>query len=82
MKNIPKQIKKEVGIHARDFRTASAIKKFTMICAKYSFVKITVNSWKKKKKKDGENTVIKKVGRPNSLDSSMLRKVSDIALGT
>ena len=35
-----------------------------------------------KKKEDGENTVIKKVGRPNSLDSSMLRKVSDIALGT
>lgn len=68
MKDIPKKIK-----HARNFGTASAIKKFTIKYPKYSFVRTTVNSWKKKYE-DGKNVVIKKIGRPNLLDSSMLKK--------
>ena len=48
-RDIPDKIKKEVGIHVRDFGTASAIKKFTMKYPKYSFVR-TVNSWKKSTK--------------------------------
>ena len=31
---------------------------------------------------DGDWTVIKRIGRPNLLDSGMLKKVKDIALGT
>ena len=36
----------------------------------------------KKKCNDGDWTVIKRIGRPKLLDSGMLRKVKDIALGT
>ena len=31
---------------------------------------------------DGDWTIIKRIGRPNLLDSGMLKKVKDIALGT
>ena len=46
--DIPEKIKKEVGIHARDFGTASAIKKVIIRYPQYSFVRATVNSWKKR----------------------------------
>ena len=36
---IPAKIKKEVGLYARDFGTASAIKKFTTKYPKYSFIR-------------------------------------------
>ena len=78
---IPAKIKKEVGLYARDFDTASAIKKFTTKYPKYSFISTTVNTWKKKCN-DGYWTVIKRIGRPNLLVSGMLKKVKDIALGT
>ena len=45
---IPTQIKKEVGLCARDFSTASAIKKYTTEYPKYSFIRTTVSTWKKK----------------------------------
>ena len=52
---IPPKIKKEVGLYARDFGTASAIKKlttkikkFTTNYRKYSFIRNTGNTWKKK----------------------------------
>ena len=75
----PAKIKKEVGLYARDFGTASAIKKFTIKYPKYSFIR--VNTWKKKYN-DGDWTVIKRIGKPNLLDSGMVKKVKHIALGT
>ena len=36
----------EFGLYARDFGTASAIKKFTTEYPKYSFIRTTVNTWK------------------------------------
>ena len=78
---IPAKIKKKVGLHARDFGAASAIKKFTTKYPKYSFIRTTVNIWKKKCN-DGGLTVIKRIGRPNLLDAGMLKKFKDIALGT
>ena len=48
---------------------------------KYFFIRTTVNTWKKKCN-DGNWTVIKRIGRPNLLDSGMLKNVKDIALGT
>ena len=78
---IPAKTKKEVGLYARDFGTASAIKKFTTKYPKSSFIRTAVTIWKKKSI-DGDWTVIKGVGRPNLLDHGMLKKVEDIALGT
>ena len=52
--------------------------KFTM---EYSFVRATVNSWIKKCK-DGENRGIKNVGKSNLVDTSLLKKVKNIPLGT
>ena len=77
---IPSKIKKEVSLYARDFGNASAIKKFTTKYPKYPFIRTTVNTWKKCN--DGDWTVIKRIGRPNLLDSGMLKKVKDIALRT
>ena len=37
---------------------------------------------RKKKDNDGDWTVFKRIGRPNLLDSGMLKKIKDIALGT
>ena len=48
---------------------------------KYLFIRTAVNTWKKKCN-DGDWIVIKKIGRPDLLDSGMLKKVKDIALGT
>ena len=74
------RIKKEVGLYARDFGTASAIKTFTTKYPKYSFIRTTVKTWKKKCN-DGDWTIVKRIGRPILLDSGMLKKVKDIALG-
>ena len=70
---IPAKIKKEVGLYARNFGTASAIKKFATKYPKYSFLRTTVNTWKKKCNDDDE------IGRPNLLDFGILK---DIALET
>ena len=76
---IPAKIKKELDLHAGDFVTTSAIKKFTTKCPQYSFIKTTVNTWKKRCN-DGDWTAIKRIGRPNLSDSGMPKKVKDIAL--
>ena len=76
---IPSKIKKEVDLYARDF--AWAIKKITTEYPKYSFIRTTVNTWKKKCN-DGDWTVIKRIGILNLLDSGMLKKIKDITLGT
>ena len=70
---IPAKIKKEVGSYARDFGTVSAIKNFTTKYPKYYFIGTTVNTWKKKCN-DGDWTVIKRIGRPDLLDSGILKK--------
>ena len=76
---IPAKIKKEIGQYARGFGTASAIKEFTTRYPKYYYIRTTVNAWKKKCN-DGDWTVIRRIGRPNLLDSGMLKKAKDIAL--
>ena len=73
---IPAKIKK-VGLYARDFGTALAIKKFTTKYPKYSFIRTTVNTWKKKCNND-DWTVIKRIGRANLLDSGMLKKLNTL----
>ena len=80
-REIPQSVKTEVSKHARDFGTASAVKKYTMKYPKYTFKRTTVNSWKNKFQ-NNENVVVKTVGRPNILDDRLLKKVKDIAIGT
>ena len=45
---MPVKNQKGVGLYARDFGTASVIKKFTTEYPKYSFIGTTVNAWKNK----------------------------------
>ena len=79
-KAVPETIKKEVGMYAKVYGTASAIKKFSSKCAKYNFNRTMVNSWKAKCKVANPN--FKKAGRPNLLDETLLKKVEDIAIDT
>ena len=77
---VPETIKKEVGIYAKVYGTASVIKKFSSKYAKHNFNWTTINSWKDKYKV--ANPTFKKAGRPNLLDETLLKKVKDIAIGT
>lgn len=79
-KSIPEKIKKEVGAYANIHGTASAIKKFSSKYDKHTFNRTTVNSWKAKCKNPSQT--FKKVGRPNLLDDTLLKRVKDIAIGT
>ena len=78
-KAIPERIKREVGTYADGFRTAAAMKKLRAKYSKYSFNRTTINSWKKKFK---DADTFEKAGRPNLLDSDLLKKVKDIAIRT
>ena len=79
-KAVPETTKKEVGMYAKVYGTASAIKKFSSRYAKYNFNRITVNSWKAKCKV--ANPSFKKAGRPNLPDETLLKKVKYIVTGT
>ena len=59
-KAAPETIKKEVGMYAKIYGTASAIKKFPSKYAKYNFNRTTLNSWKAKCKV--ANPTFKKAG--------------------
>ena len=74
-KTIPEKIKREVGIYADSFGTASAIKKFTSKYSKYSFSQTIVNSWKNKFIDGASNLMFKQARRLNFLDSNLIKKV-------
>ena len=78
-KAVPEAIKK-VGMYAKVYGIASAIKKFSSKYAKYNFNRTTVNSWKAKCKV--ANPTFKKSCRPNLPDEALLKKVKDITIGT
>ena len=67
-------------MYAEVYGTASATKKFSSKYAKYNFNRTTVNSWKGKCKV--VNPTFKKVGRPNLVDKTLLKKLKDIAIST
>ena len=79
-KAVLETIQKEVGMYAKVYGTASAIKTFSSKYAKYNFNRTMVNSWKAKCKVS--NPTFKKTGRPSLLDETLLKKVKDIAVGT
>ena len=73
--------KEKLLAYGRDFGAASAIKNFTTKYLKYSFIRTTVNTWKKKCNACGWK-VIKRIRRANLLDPGMLKKGKNITLGT
>ena len=83
--NVPEWIKNEVGEYALINRTKSALEKFNTKYPQYTFVRTSVNNWKKKIENDKKQnivTVIAKKGLPNLLDDETLAKVRDGITGT
>ena len=73
-KAVPETIKKEEGMYAKVYGTASAIKKFSAKYVKYNFYRTA--------KCKVANPTFKKAGKPNSLDETLLKRVKDTAIGT
>lgn len=82
--SVPEQIKNEIGEFALKNGTKSALEKFKKKYPKYTFVRTSVNNWKKKIEKDkkqNNDTVHRRKGRPNLLDDQTLGKVKDVVTG-
>ena len=78
--SVPEWIKNEVGEYALINGTKSALEKINTKYPQYTFVRTSVNNWKKKIENDKKQnivTVIAKKGRPNFLDDETLAKVRD-----
>ena len=83
--SVPERVKNEVGEYASINGTKSALEKLNTKYPQYTFVRTSVNNWKKKienDKKQSNVTVIAKKGRPNLLDDVTLEKVRDGITGT
>ena len=66
--SVPERIKIEVGEYALINGTKSALEKINTKHPQYTFIRTSVNNWKKKKentKKQNISTTISKKGRPN-----------------
>ena len=67
--NIPSRIKEEVGKYTHTYGTQAAIKRFKSRYPHYTFLRTTINNWKRKfNKKEGvpsESPTFRKAGRPN-----------------
>ena len=75
--NIPR-IKEEVGKYARTYGTQAAIKRFKSKYPHYTFLRTTINNWKRKfNKKEGvpsESPTFRKAGRPNIVRDELVQK--------
>ena len=56
--SVPKRIKNEVGENVLIHGIKSALKKFGEKYPKYTFIRISVNNWKKKIEKDKKKMII------------------------
>ena len=83
--SVPERIKNEVGEYALINGTKSALEKFNTKYPQYTFVKTSVNNWKKKIENDKKQnivTVIARKDRPNLLEDETLAKVRGGITGT
>ena len=82
-KFIPETIKREAGIYALLHGTKATVERFNKVYQKYTFVRITINNWKFKmrKEKDG-NTIFKEKGQPNLVSDDFSKKIKTIMIGT
>ena len=69
---VPESIKSEVGNYGLVHGTKAVLEKFGKKYPKYTFVRTSVNNWKKKIS-DGKD-VHRKKGRPNLLNDELLSK--------
>ena len=67
---ISENIRKDVGKYAMANGTNAAIKKFAKLYPKFTFKRATINTWKTKYQKNGNETVLKSIGRPNLLSDT------------
>ena len=77
--NVPEKIKVKVGEYASLHGTKAAMDYFTKIYPHHTFLRTSVNNWKKKIK---DKKIQGKKGRPNLLDENLLNKVKDVIVGT
>ena len=80
--NIPSCIKEEVGKYVHTYGTQAAIKRFK---SKYTFLRTTINNWKRKfNKKEGvpsESPIFRKAGRPNIVRDELVQKIKEVIVG-
>ena len=82
--SIPERINNEVGEYALINGTKSALDKFGKKYPKYTFIRTSVNDWKKnieKDKNDNNATVQRRQGKSNLLDDGFLVRVKDVVTG-
>ena len=83
--NIPSCIKEEVGKYAHTYRTQAAIKRFKSKYPHYTFLRTTINNWKRKfNKKEGvpsESPIFRKAGRPNIVRDELVQKIKEVIVG-
>ena len=78
-----KKIKIEVGTYALIHGTKTALKRFSKIYPKYTFLRTSINNWKFKIKKDKEGqTIFKRKSQPNLLSYNLAANVKIIMIGT
>ena len=81
-KNLPDRVKTEIGRYASINGTKSALEHFGKKYPHFTFLRTSVNNWKKKIEKSGMTIGKSASGRPNSLREDLLNKVKDIIVGT
>ena len=83
--NIPSRIKEEVGKYAHTYGTQAAIKHFKSKYPHYTFLRTTINNWKRKfNKKEGvpsESPTFRKTGRPNIVRDELVQKIKNVIVG-
>ena len=82
--NIPYRIKEEVGKYAHTYGTQAAIKRFKSKYPHYTFLRTTINNWKRKFNKKGvpsESPIFRKAGRPNIVRDELVQKLKEVIVG-
>ena len=84
-RHIPSRIKEEVGKYAHTYGTQAAIKRFKSKYPHYTFLRTTINNWKRKfNKKEGvpsESPTFRKAGRPNIVRDELVQKINKVIVG-
>ena len=81
---IPSRIKEEVGKYAHTYGTQAAIKRFKSKYPHYTFLRTTINNWKRKFAKKGvpsESPTFRKAGRPNIVRDELVQKIKEVIVG-
>ena len=71
--NIPSRIKEEVGKYAHTYGTQAAIKRFKSKYPHYTFLRTTINNWKRK--------FSKKESVPNIVRDELVQKMKEVIVG-